>query len=82
MIINYKIGPIASPFRPSPDSILIKKCQNTGFVIIFIFIIFVSFFHEFSLFATYFQVGFWTIVLHTAQLFIAKISKKEECANA
>ena len=56
MIINYKIGPIASPFRPSPDSILIKKCRNTGFVIIFIFIIFVSFFHEFSLFTTYFQV--------------------------
>ena len=35
MIINYKIGPIASPFRPSPDSILIKKCRNTGFLLAF-----------------------------------------------
>lgn len=76
MIINYWIGPIASPFRPTPDSVLIKSCRNIGFLIIFSFILFVSIFQNFSFLALYIQVGFWTIVLHTIQLIIAKILRK------
>lgn len=76
MIINYCIGPIASPFRPTPDSVLIKNCRNIGFFVIFTFIIFVSIFQKINFFTFYFQVGFWTIVIHTIQLIIAKILRK------
>ena len=34
MIINFYIGPVASPFRPAPDSVLIKSCRNIGFFIL------------------------------------------------
>ncbi|MCI8956635.1 MAG: accessory gene regulator B family protein [Eubacterium sp.] len=76
MVINYYIGPVASPFRPSPDSVLIKSCRNIGFFIIFTFILFVSIFQNNSFLASYIQVGFWTIVLHTIQLIIAKLLRR------
>ena len=73
MIINFYIGPVASPFRPAPDSVLIKSCRNIGFFIIFSFILCVSIFQNIAILAPYIQVGFWTIVLHTIQLIVAKI---------
>lgn len=76
MVINFYIGPVASPFRPTPDSVLIKSCRNIGFVIIFTFIISVSIFQNILFLAPYIQVGFWTIVLHTIQLIIAKVLRK------
>ena len=76
MVINYYIGPVASPFRPTPDSVLIKSCRNIGFFIIFTFILFVSIFQNTDFLDPYIQVGFWTIVLHTIQLIIAKVLRK------
>ena len=76
MIINYYIGPIASPFRPSPNSVLLKSCRNLGFIIIFTYILFVSIFQNIEALELYIQVGFWTILLHTIQLIIAKITRK------
>lgn len=76
MIINYCIGPISSPFRPTPDSVLIQSCRNIGFFVIFTFIIFVSIFQKVNFLNVYFQVGFWTIVIHTIQLIIAKVLRK------
>ena len=76
MIINYYIGPIASPFRPSPNSVLLKSCRNLGFIILFNYILFVSIFQNIEALELYIQVGFWTILLHTIQLIIAKITRK------
>lgn len=76
MLLNYYIGPVASPFRPTPNSVLLNSCRNIGFFIIFIYILFVSIFHNINFWNFYIQVGFWTIVLHTIQLFIAKMTRK------
>ena len=77
MITNYKIGPFASPFRPSPNMYLLKSCKNNGFVITLIFIIIVSIFNTNKFIQPYLIVGFWTVVLHTIQMIIAKIFRKE-----
>lgn len=78
MIICFAIGPIASPFRPTPDNLRLKRCRYIGLIVFCIFIFFVSIFQTNVAFFNYLQVGFWTITLHTAQMLIAKISKKEE----
>lgn len=76
LFTNYYIGPVASPFRPAPDSLLIKHCRNNGFIPIFIFLIIVSIFNTNSMIQPYLIIGFWTIILHTIQLIIAKILRK------
>lgn len=76
LFINYLVGPVPSPFRPKPNSLLIKKCNNKSFITIFVFIIIVSIFNSNSMIQPYLNVGFWTIILHTLQLIIAKILKK------
>lgn len=76
LFTTYYIGPVPSPFRPEPDYLLIKKCNNKSFLIIFFFIIIVSIFNSNILLEPYIIVGFWTIILHTLQLIIAKILRK------
>lgn len=76
LFITYYIGPVPSPFRPEPDSLLIKQCNNKCFLTIFLFIIIVSIFNANEIITPYLIVGFWTIILHTLQLIIAKILKK------
>lgn len=76
MIINYFIGPVASPFRPSPNSLLLKNCKNNSFLVIFTFILFVNIFHSNALFDNFIAIGFWTILLHTLQLIAAKFFMK------
>lgn len=76
LFITYYIGPIPSPFRPTPEGQLIKQCNNKSFLIIFCFIILVSIFKANSMIRPYLIVGFWTIILHTLQLIFAKILKK------
>lgn len=73
LIINYLIGPIASPLRPTPNSLLLKHCQNNSFIIIFIFFFIVSIFNSYQAIYPYLLVGFWTIILHTLQMIFAKI---------
>lgn len=76
LFLNYYIGPVPSPFRPEPNSMLIKKCNNKSFLTILIFIIIVSIFNSNQIIRPYLMVGFWTIILHTLQLIIAKILQK------
>lgn len=76
LFITYFIGPVPSPFRPEPDSLLIKHCNNKSFFIIFFFIIIVSIFNSNRIIEPYLIVGFWTIILYTLQLIIAKIIRK------
>lgn len=78
LFITYYIGPIPSPFRPEPDNRLIKQCNNKCFLAIFFFIIIVSIFNSNEILRPYLIVGFWTIILHTSQLIIAKILRKGE----
>ena len=76
LFIIYYIGPVPSPFRPEPDGLLIMQCNNKSFLVIFFFIIIVSIFNSNTFIRPYLIVGFWTIILHTLQLIIAKIIKK------
>lgn len=76
LFITYYIGPVPSPFRPEPDDLLIQSCNNKSFLIIFFFIIVVSIFNSNVFLRPYIIVGFWTIILHTLQLIIAKILRK------
>ena len=73
ILINYYIGPIVSPLRPSPNSVLLKHCQNNSCLIIFAFFIIVSIFNSHSIIYQYLIIGFWTIILHTCQMMFAKI---------
>lgn len=76
LFTTYYIGPVPSPFRPTPDGQLVKRCNNKSFLTIFIFIIIVSIFKSNIIIRPYLIVGFWTIILHTLQLILAKILKK------
>lgn len=78
LFINYYIGPVPSPFRPEPNGLLIKHCKNNSFLTIFVFVIIVSIFNSNIVIRPYLIVGFWTIILHTLQLIIAKILRKGE----
>lgn len=72
MIIQYIVGPVASIFRPSPDSLLIKSCKNNCAYITFGFILIVMFVDDYHVFRPYVNIAFWCIVLHTLQLYISK----------
>ena len=76
LFVTYYIGPIPSPFRPRPDNQLIKQCNHKSFLVIFFFIIVVSIFNSNIVARPYLIVGFWTIILHTLQLIIAKVLQK------
>ncbi|MCI8957253.1 MAG: accessory gene regulator B family protein [Eubacterium sp.] len=78
LFTNYFIGPVSSPFRAEPNALLIKRCKNNVFLTIFIFIIIVSIFNSNIVIRPYLIVGFWTIILHTLQLIVAKILRKGE----
>lgn len=73
LFVNYYIGPISSPFRPTPDSLLLKHCKNKSFLIVFLYLIIVSIFKNYNLFFPFVVISFWTIILHTMQMIIAKI---------
>lgn len=79
MVTNYIIGPVASPFRPTPDMYLLKSCNNNSFAVTLFFIIIVSIFNTNKFMQPYLIVGFWTTVLHTVQLIIAKLREKYKC---
>lgn len=76
LFTNYFIGPVSSPYRPEPDNLLIKRCKNNCSLTIFIFFIIVSIFNSNIVIRPYLIVGFWTIILHTLQLIVAKILRK------
>lgn len=71
-LINYYIGPVTSDSRPplSPDSI--KRGKLNIMIITVYDTILTALFYETPLA----PIGFWTIVLHSVQLIIAKLRKK------
>ena len=76
LFITYHLGPVPSPFRPEPDDVKLRRCNNNCFLTIFFFIIIVSIFNSNAIIRPYLIVGFWTVILHTLQLIIAKVLTK------
>ena len=71
LICNY-IGPIVSKYRPTPSKKLYTWGKNTTCKFIFIYSLVMFIIPE----NQYLIVGFWTIILHSLQLVLAKIRKK------
>ena len=72
ILTNYKIGPIISHSRPVLSQ---EKISQSKFYIL------IATVYDLILTALFFEtqlapVGFWTIVLHSVQLIIAKFAKK------
>ena len=77
ILINYQIGPITSDSRPSLAPEEIRRGKFHILVATIYDTILTAIFYETSLA----PIGFWTIVLHSVQLIIAKLRKKrgEKC---
>ena len=73
LICNF-VGPVVSKYRPTPSKELYTRGKNTTCLFIFIYALALYIIPE----NTYLTVGFWTIILHSLQLVVAKIRKKGE----
>ena len=73
MLICYYIGPIPSKYRPPFNDDFIKKCKSisSGFIFFYTLLLYIM------PNSKYFIIGFWVIILHSLQLFIAKYTRKE-----
>lgn len=76
IIITYLIGPIVSKTRPMPNATQSKKGKIEAFKIIFFYFIAVFLFSE----NHFIIIGFWIILLQTAQLIVAYFLRKENSA--
>ena len=72
ILVCNSIGPIVSKYRPTPSEELYTRGKNTTCKFIFIYSLALFIIPE----NPYLIVGFWTIILHSLQLIIAKIRKK------
>lgn len=70
----YHIGPVPSKFRPTYSNQFIQKCKLIVSVFIFLYTITLYVIPE----SPYLNVGFWIIILHSLQLFVAKYTRKEQ----
>ncbi|MCM1158865.1 MAG: accessory gene regulator B family protein [Bacteroidales bacterium] len=71
--ITYLIGPVVSKTRPLPDTLQAKVSRIKTFKVIFIYFIIVFLFPE----SIFIRIGFWIIMLQSAQLVIAYVLRKE-----
>lgn len=74
IIVCYAIGPVLSKYRTHFPERQLYLCRNITCFIIFIYAIFMYIVPENS----YLVAGFWMIILHSLQLYVAKIRKKGE----
>lgn len=74
ILLCNRIGPVTSKYRPSSCQNHFTKCKKfiTLFIFIYTLILYIIPENE------YLYVGFWVIILHSLQLFVAKIRKKGE----
>lgn len=70
--ICYRIGPIVSKYRPTPSQQLFVRGRNTTCTFIFIYALAIYIIPANHLMTA----GFWTIILHSLQLIVAKIRQK------
>lgn len=74
IIACYTIGPVLSKYRTHFPERQLYLCRNITCFIIFIYTIIMYIIPENS----YLVAGFWMIILHSLQLYVAKIRKKGE----
>ena len=74
IIACYTIGPVLSIYRTNFPIKQLYFCRNITCFIIFIYTIIMYIIPENS----YLVAGFWMIILHSLQLYVAKIRKKGE----
>lgn len=72
MLLNYYIGPVTSSVRPPLREHVFKRVRIQAFLIIFFYLTLTYILPE----TPYITAGFWVVILHTAQLIVAKILKK------
>lgn len=72
ILVNYRIGPVTSVSRPALTAEAINRGKFHIFLATVYDTILTMLFYEASLAC----VGFWTIVLHSVQLIIAKLRKE------
>lgn len=73
MLCNYYIGPVTSTVHRPLSQDCTKRVRLQAFIIIFLYLTLTYIIPENS----YFACGFWVIILHTLQLVVAKLLKKE-----
>ena len=74
IIICYFIGPVTSEYRPPLDEESINKYRNRTCLFIFYYTLVAYIIPN----STYIQIGCWIIILHSLQLIVAKILRKEK----
>lgn len=72
MLTCFIIGPIASKYRPTAPEKQIRKFRILSAAFILLYTIVMVIFPHVALL----NVGFWVIIMHSAQLIVAKILKK------
>lgn len=77
IVACYAIGPVLSKYRTHFPENQLYFCRNITCLIIFIYTLIMYIIPE----NPYFTAGFWMIILHSLQLFVAKIRKKGEPAQ-
>lgn len=74
LIIGQILGPILSLYRRPPSRTKVRFITSIySFLILVFFVVYVT--HPQQLFL---EIGFWSIVIHTLQIIIAKILRKEK----
>lgn len=71
-VADYMLGPTTLSKRPDPTESFIKKAKIQSFQVVFIVAILFFIFPN----VPYLMVSFWTVVLHSVQLSIAKLIKE------
>lgn len=76
-LIGYHLVPITSDSRPLPGREMIAKGKRRTLLIIICFLILICI----CPYNVYFNIAYWTIIIHVFQLIIAKMIKevKKEC---
>lgn len=73
IITCYMIGPVTSKYRPTPSQNKAQKYRSLTCGFVFIYTVVFYIFPENS----YLIIGFWVIILHSLQLILAKLKRKE-----
>lgn len=77
LIACYVIGPVLSQYRTHFPERQLYFCRNVTCFTIFLYTLIMYIIPE----NPYFMAGFWMIILHSLQLYVAKIRKKGACAQ-
>lgn len=71
-IFAYHFSPVQAPTRPPLAHHLVKRAKKRTFISIMIFLVLAIFFPK----SVYIGIGFWLLVLHDVQLYIANIIRR------